>query len=570
MSNDANDQDTEVDSDEVPIRCEEPPLLKGDVVYLVSTGTGGIIIRIDTQKQQVTIMLQSCNSLSDTQTSHQYRPVVTTHIKSVRSAVQQIRANQADLQLSRATSSLTTATTTAATTRIRHDNLGIRYQCLKFTSQPISTYRWKETSLTCWPLLNRDTRKWKQNTSLSSGEKLLQLMFVEEQEEEEDIFGTTPNHNDILHTFIAMMIGEDIDLDTEFDDAVYETNLQRYKTDINTLQSLSCCCIELRCTVESSMFLWTTVYKTITESIFPLDVMELRRHQHSPKSLVVAYVARVPTCTGCAAKTNFIHALNLKMYCSNCFNSAQLNQELALTNYGQAQHGMTRRCRLFIELPSSYSAQMVRVCLSSLLQQSCQQQTSHGFAVQPISALEHIAEPGKTLPLEYKTTPQGLITAVKVDGVLGYQPLYMEQCIRSIQSEYNANQRQAQRKRSNALITLANCVKTPTSNKRQKNAKEKSINKAWENLQKTDLFGSGTVVTVTKAAHSTTRFSPSIYSEGVVVEFLQQHVPEEVYLVQFGNSKSDLRSLKRSWLQIDEEKTKNAKRMKRMLGSNLN
>lgn len=424
MSNDANDQDTEVDSDEVPIRCEEPPLLKGDVVYLVSTGTGGIIIRIDTQKQQVTIMLQSCNSLSDTQTSHQYRPVVTTHIKSVRSAVQQIRANQADLQLSRATSSLTTATTTAATTRIRHDNLGIRYQCLKFTSQPISTYRWKETSLTCWPLLNRDTRKWKQNTSLSSGEKLLQLMFVEEQEEEEDIFGTTPNHNDILHTFIAMMIGEAIDLDTEFDDAVYETNLQRYKTDINTLQSLSCCCIELRCTVESSMFLWTTVYKTITESVFPLDVMELRRHQHSPKSLVVAYVARVPTCTGCAAKTNFIHALNLKMYCSNCFNSAQLNQELALTNYGQAQHGMTRRCRLFIELPSSYSAQIVRVCLSSLLQQSCQQQTSHGFAVQPISALEHIAEPGKTLPLEYKTTPQGLITAVKVDGVLGYQPLY--------------------------------------------------------------------------------------------------------------------------------------------------
>lgn len=117
---------------------------------------------------------------------------------------------------------------------------------------------------------------------------------------------------------------------------------------------------------------------------------------------------------------------------------------------------------------------------------------------------------------------------------------------------------------------MANCVKTPTSNKRQKNAKEKSINKAWENLQKTDLFGSGTVVTVTKAAHSTTRFSPSIYSEGVVVEFLQQHVPEEVYLVQFGNSKSDLRSLKRSWLQIDEEKTKNAKRMKRMLGSNLN
>ena len=140
----------------------------------------------------------------------------------------------------------------------------------------------------------------------------------------------------------------------------------------------------------------------------------------------------------------------------------------------------------------------------------------------------------------------------------------------SIQSEYNANQRQAQRKRSNALITLAKCVKTPTSNKRQKNAKEKSINKAWENLQKTDLFGSGTVVTVTKAAHSTTRFSPSIYSEGVIVEFLQQHVPEEVYLVQFGNSKSDLRSLKRSWLQIDEEKTKNAKRMKRMLGSNLN
>ena len=117
---------------------------------------------------------------------------------------------------------------------------------------------------------------------------------------------------------------------------------------------------------------------------------------------------------------------------------------------------------------------------------------------------------------------------------------------------------------------MAKCVKTPTSNKRQKNAKEKSIDKAWENLQKTDLFGSGTVVTVTKAAHSTTRFSPSIYSEGVVVEFLQQHVPEEVYLVQFGNSKSDLRSLKRSWLQIDEEKTKNAKRMKRMLGSNLN
>ena len=116
---------------------------------------------------------------------------------------------------------------------------------------------------------------------------------------------------------------------------------------------------------------------------------------------------------------------------------------------------------------------------------------------------------------------------------------------------------------------MANCVKTPTSNKRQKIAKEKSINKAWENLQKTDLFGSGTVVTVTKAARST-RNGPSMFNEGVVVEFLQQHVPEEVYLVQFGESESDRRSLKRSWLQIDEEKTKNAKRMKRMLGSNLN
>ncbi len=52
--------------------------------------------------------------------------------------------------------------------------------------------------------------------------------------------------------------------------------------------------------------------------------------------------------------------------------------------------------------------------------------------------------------------------------------IFLEQCIRSIQSEYNANQRQEQRKRSNALITLAKCQDTHIQQKTKKCAKMRS------------------------------------------------------------------------------------------------
>ena len=560
MPSDTDEEDTE---DFEP--SDGPPLTEGTLVYLDSTGTAGIITKINFEKDEVTIMLLSCNTYSDSQSSHLYRPLVTVPINRVCTVVEQIRKEQALLQSTRTCTTAAPATASSTTThRKRHDDLGLRYPPLRFTSQAISAYRWTQSSLTIWPKISGDSRRWRNDTKLSSGEELLHLVF-EEEEIEDDPFGDDCTaSNRIFNTFVAFVVGNVVDLDPNFDDVEYEQNLKEYVSNLNTFQSLSCCCIELRHTVESSLGLWLSVYETIAESEFPHEVMVARSQQHSPKTLVLAYLVRSPTCTGvgCSTATNFIHAFNLKMYCSDCFNAAQQQQELALTNWSEAKYGLTKLCVLCIALKSPYSGQLVRVCLSSLLNPRCRIQTVHRSAVQPVAALEHIAEPGTPLPLTFKTTEQGTITSVMVDDIDGYTPLDMDQNIQTIQTRYNEERKKETRKREAALISLGKNFKIPASaNKRQKQAKETNVRKAMCVLHEAGLFGVDTVVRVVQQEVST-RSSAQIGTEGTVVEFLKARAPEEIYLVDFGSSHGPT-PMKRSFLQVNQEKSTCAKRVKR-------
>ena len=60
MSNEVSDQQPEVELEEDLIHCEETPLCKGNVVYLNSTGTGGIIIRIASSAAGVRARGRAC------------------------------------------------------------------------------------------------------------------------------------------------------------------------------------------------------------------------------------------------------------------------------------------------------------------------------------------------------------------------------------------------------------------------------------------------------------------------------------------------------------------------------
>ena len=554
--------DTEIDTDDTIVTLEvapPTPLREGDVVYIKNfLNQKGIIIKIE--RNNCRIDLSSTNTFDSTKQS---RVTIYVSTSNLSTPVEKHRQDQSLLQ--------STPSVTKHQQRKRHDLLGIKYCPLQFCLIEPAPYQWTGPSLTVWPHLRNDSRVWKVTTSLSHGERLLALFFERAVQQfsssstissninqsidsnrssdskTPDIVIQAPSSREaITRCLIEYLIGNERDIVSEMmscneDDSAYDRILVSFKSSLETVRSLSICCVTIRGRIEGCIMLWQNIYYICTTVNFPTGYMNQCYGQHSPKSQVLSRIMCSPTCE-CGSPCDLIHAITLQILCTKCFNKKQLSGDLDLVNKSEAKT-IPSRCGNGMNVISNYSGKNVTVYLSKLLMSSCQSQTTHNSAVQPIEMLENISCPGKNISKRFSTSNDGVITGVVVGNVKGYEVLALPTRVRSVFKQYKQEQSDKDRQRLQALLKLAK-NKRPIEEKeearggkkkRKKQKKRKERNRKENFTNALFTLNNGLLYTVGSVVNVVTdnRTTRSMVEGGVIVRFVQERAPAEYYEVAF-------------------------------------